>query len=66
MDNANQVHMCVFILQLLNKAQENKEQSKFIVWEKLSRFRGWGGVRIEDDVLITETGTENLTDVPRT
>ncbi|KFB43452.1 hypothetical protein ZHAS_00011270 [Anopheles sinensis] len=57
---------CYFIEPLLNKAYADPELSKFLVKENLDRFRNFGGVRIEDDVLITETGIENFTLVPRT
>ncbi|XP_053984440.1 xaa-Pro dipeptidase [Hylaeus volcanicus] len=57
---------CYFIDCLLDAALSNPDQSKFIVAEELKRFRGFGGVRIEDDVLVTDTGVKNMTVVPRT
>lgn len=57
---------CYFVDCLLDAALNNPDQSKFIVAEELTRFRGSGGIRIEDDILVTETGVINLTDVPRT
>ncbi|XP_011270716.1 hypothetical protein CAOG_09028, partial [Capsaspora owczarzaki ATCC 30864] len=55
-----------FVEHLLKKAFADPAQSKFLVKSKLDEFRGFGGVRLEDDVLVTATGYENLTTVPVT
>ncbi|GBP04384.1 Xaa-Pro dipeptidase, partial [Eumeta japonica] len=57
---------CYFIDRLLDSALKNPDQAKFFNLEVLQRFRGFGGVCIEDDVLITDKGVYNLTFVPRT
>lgn len=55
-----------FIDALLDKAMNDSTLNKFLVPEQISRFRKFGGVRIEDDIVITDDGHELLTDVPRT
>lgn len=57
---------CYFIDCLLDKALADDVQSKFLNADEVKRFRNFGGVRIEDDVLITKDGIENFTLVPRT
>jgi Xaa-Pro dipeptidase len=51
---------------LLDEALADPVQSQFLVPDVIKRFRNFGGVRIEDDVLITKNGAVNLTKVPRT
>jgi len=51
---------------ILEPAFQNPEKSKFLNIERIKQFIGFGGVRIEDDVVVTATGIENLSDaVPR-
>lgn len=57
---------CYFINRLMDKALANPNICKYINVEMFERFRNFGGVRIEDDVLITKTGAENFAIVPRT
>jgi len=57
---------CYFVDALLAKAAQSSAQAPLLVAEALARFAEFGGVRLEDDLIITETGFENMTLCPRT
>jgi Xaa-Pro dipeptidase len=53
-----------FIRPLLYPIQRTEAHS-FIDYHMLERFMDLGGVRIEDDVVVTKDGYHNLTTVPK-
>lgn len=57
---------CYFIPPLLDGALADPKQARFLVADKIEPYRRFGGVRIEDNIVITETGAEDMTIVPRT
>jgi len=57
---------CYFIDFLIDRALADPELSRFIVEDRINAYRGTGGVRIEDDVIITSDGAELMSIVPRT
>ncbi|GME83563.1 unnamed protein product [Ambrosiozyma monospora] len=48
---------------LIEHALKNPEQKKYIDEEVMEKYMYVGGVRIEDDILVTEDGHENLTGI---
>jgi len=56
-----------FIPYLLEKGFNDEKVKKYFVQEEIKKYYEFGGVRIEDDILITDDGCVNLTEgLPRT
>lgn len=47
---------CYFIPALIDKWQSEGKFNAYIDYEKVNDYRDFGGIRIEDDILVTETG----------
>ncbi len=50
-----------FIPLLLQKLKEDHNKSKCLNWDKIEKLIPFGGIRIEDDVIVRANGIENLT-----
>jgi len=58
---------CYFIPALIDQWKGEKKHMQFINYDEVEKYRAFGGVRIEDDVLITDTGSRVLgTPIPKT
>lgn len=49
-----------FIPALMDKWKSENMHRDFICYDKLEQYRDFGGIRLEDDILITETGCRVL------
>ena len=54
-----------FIPALLEPALKNSSKKMFLNAEKIHQFMDFGGIRIEDDIVVTENGYENLTHIAK-
>jgi Xaa-Pro aminopeptidase len=54
-----------FVPALLSDPERRAQHRDAVDWARAERMLGFGGIRIEDDVLVTASGPENLTrDIP--
>ncbi|MGB8376884.1 MAG: Xaa-Pro dipeptidase, partial [Rhodanobacteraceae bacterium] len=51
----------LYFIDMLLAELKQKSESKNIDWARVDRFRKYGGIRIEDDVVCTDAEPENLT-----
>ncbi len=49
-----------FIPDLIDKFRNEGKYLDFINYDKVETYKGFGGIRIEDDILVTETGYQVL------
>lgn len=54
-----------FIPVLLKGVFQDKTRQDFLCIDKIKPLMDFGGIRIEDNLIITDSGTENMTDVPK-
>lgn len=54
-----------FVPALLKPALKDDKASKFLNASKLKNMMDFGGVRIEDNIIVTEDGCEKMTTVPK-
>ncbi len=55
-----------FIPALIDLWQKDKKHAEFINYKKVEEYRSFGGIRIEDDILITQDGCRVLgTPIPK-
>lgn len=54
-----------FVPAVLEPAIQDPEKAKYLNVDKVKSLLGFGGIRIEDDILVTEDGYENLTNLAK-
>jgi Xaa-Pro aminopeptidase len=58
---------CYFIPKLIEQWRAEQRHTAFIDYKAVAAFEGFGGIRIEDDVLVTDEGPQILgPDLPKT